>query len=186
MKFIKIIKITQLFIYSIVLLLILSCRRSYPPPQQIQDKFEIEVMKSNILLQVNKELIEEEAREIKEYVESHNWDMKTSESGLWYMIYSNGRGEKAATGKIVTLDYTLSLMDSTICYTSALYGQKTFMVGYGEVESGLHEGVQLMRVGDKARMIMPPHLAHGILGDGDCIPRRAIIVYDLELISIKN
>ena len=59
-------------------------------------------------------------------------------------------------------------------------------MGYAEVESGLHEGVQLMRVGDKSRMIMPPHLAHGILGDGDCIPRRAIIIYDVELLNIHK
>ena len=112
--------------------------------------------------------------------------MKITESGLYYVIYSNGTGEKAVIGKTATLEYTLSLMSSgTVCYSSALYGRKSFRLGYGDVESGLQEGVMLMREGDKARMILLPHLAHGLIGDGDCIPRRAIIVYDVELVSIE-
>ena len=107
--------------------------------------------------------------------------MKTTDSGLWYMIYHSGQGEKAVTGKIATLEYTLSLLDSTVCYS----GQKEFRLGQGGVESGLEEGVLLMRTGDKARMVMPPHLAHGLTGDGICIPRRAIILYDVELVNIK-
>jgi len=177
--------IVKLFSYSIILFLIISCRH-YNQPQLPNDTADIERIKKEILLQVNRELIEEEAQEIKDFIESQNWNMQSTESGLWYMIYGNGKGKKAATGDIVTLDYTLSLMDSTVCYSSSIYGQKKFMVGYGDVESGLQEGVQLMCAGDKARMIMPPHLAHGILGDGDCIPRRTTIIYDVELISIEN
>ena len=162
-----------------------SCCRSYPPQQQTQNTAEIARLKSEVLLRVNRELVEEDAQKIGAYAESRNWDMKTTESGLWYMIYSNGTGERASTGKTVTLEYTLSLMDSTVCYSSAIYGQKTFILGFGEEESGLQEGVLLMREGDKARMIMPPHLAHGLIGDGDCIPRRAIIIYDVELVGLR-
>ena len=168
-----------------ILFVLFSCRR-YPKEQLQQNTAEIERMKREIVLQVNRELIEEEAQTIKNYVESRNWDMKTTETGLWYMINDAGKGEKAEAGKRVTIDYTLSLMDSTICYSSEIYGQKIFVVGYSDVESGLNEGIQLMRVGDKARMIMPPHLAHGLLGDGDCIPRRAIIIYDVEVLVISD
>jgi len=132
-------------------------------------------------LRVNQELVEEDAQEIEAYAGRNGWQMETTESGLWYMIYQNGQGEKAAKGKIATLEYTLSLMDSTICYS----GQKEFRLGRGRVEAGLEEGVLLMRVGDKARMFMPPHLAHGLLGDDFCIPWRAIILYDVELVGIR-
>jgi FKBP-type peptidyl-prolyl cis-trans isomerase len=44
----------------------------------------------------------------------------------------------------------------------------------------------LLRVGDKARFILPSHLAHGVPGDGVKIPRRATIIYDLELINITS
>ena len=136
-------------------------------------------------MRVNREMIEEEIAFIETFVGLNGWQMTTSESGLWYMIYENGRGEKAATGKTATLEYTLSLLDSTICYSSAQSGAKSFRLGQGGVETGLEEGVLLMRAGDKARFIMPPHLAHGLSGDGVCIPRRAIILYDVELINLK-
>jgi FKBP-type peptidyl-prolyl cis-trans isomerase len=54
------------------------------------------------------------------------------------------------------------------------------------VESGLEEGILLLREGDKAKFILPPHLAHGLLGDDNKIPARSIIVYDLELLSLEN
>jgi len=166
-------------------LLVFSCSRSYNTQQPAQDITEIERQKKEILLRVNRQLVEEDAEEIKAYAEHNGWQLKTTESGLLYMIYENGQGEKAATGKTATLEYTVSLLDSTVCYSSEQLGQKIFRLGRGEVEAGLEEGVLLMRVGDKARILMPPHLAHGLTGDGDCIPRRAIILYDVELVSLE-
>ena len=168
----------------ILLILIFSCRR-YNTQQPAQDTTEIERQKQEILLRVNRQLVEEDAEEIEAFAGRNGWQLKTTESGLWYMIYQNGQGEKAATGKLVTLEYTLSLLDSTICYSSEQLGPKAFRLGQGGVESGLEEGVLLMRAGDKARLIMPPHLAHGLIGDGYCIPRRAIILYDVELVKVQ-
>jgi len=174
-----------LLLFSLLsLTLILTCRR-YNTQQPTQDINEIERQKQEILLRVNRELVEEDAQEIEAYAGRNGWQMQTTESGLWYMIYQNGKGEKAATGRIVTLEYTLSLLDSTICYSSEQLGPKVFLLGQGGVESGLEEGVLLMRVGDKARMIMPSYLAHGLIGDGYCIPRRAIILYDVELVAVQ-
>ena len=180
----KIIKIAQLLFFAITILFVTTCRR-YGSTQS-NETIDIEKIKRDILLQVNRELVEEEAQEIKDFVESNNWEMQTTQSGLWFMIYGNGKGEKASPGKIVTIDYTLWLMDSTVCYMSNIHGQKKFIVGFGEVETGLQEGIQMMRAGEKARMILPPHLAHGMLGDGECIPRRAIVIYDLELVEVKE
>jgi len=175
---------SYLLIFTLIFTLIFSCRR-YNTQQPAQDMTVFERQKQEILLRVNRELIEEDAEKIEAFAGRNGWELKTTESGLWYMIYKNGQGEKAVTGKIATLEYTLSLLDSTICYSSEQLGPKVFRLGQGDVESGLEEGVLLMRVGDKARMIMPPHLAHGLIGDGYCIPRRSIILYDVELTVIQ-
>ena len=175
----------QILTISVFLFLAFSCRRSYNTQQPAQDTGEVERLKKEILLRVNQEMIEEEIAFVDTFVRRSGWQMKTAESGLRYMIYENGRGEKAATGKTATLEYTLSLLDSTICYSSAQSGTKSFRLGQGGVETGLEEGVLLMRVGDKARFVMPPHLAHGLTGDGECIPRRAIILYDVELVGLQ-
>ncbi len=49
-------------------------------------------------------------------------------------------------------------------------------------ETGKHE-VEMMREGEKARFIIPPHLAYGLLGDEKQIPARSIIVYEVELLE---
>ena len=171
------------FQFSIfILLFVFSCGRSYNTQQPVQDTSEFERLKNEIIVNVNRQLVEEEAEEIKAYAGRNGWQLKTTESGLSYMIYENGQGEKAATGKTVTLKYTVSLLNGTVCYPSE---QKTFRLGRGEAEAGLEEGVLLMRAGDKARMFLPPHLAHGLTGDGDRIPQRAIILYDVELIRVE-
>ena len=112
--------------------------------------------------------------------------MSTTETGLWYQIYEHGTGDSARNGLIASLKYTVSLLDGTLCYTSDSTGEKTFLIGQGGVESGLEEGILLMRCGDKARFIMPPHLAHGLPGDNDKIPPRSTIVYQVELLNLTN
>ncbi|MDR3095097.1 MAG: FKBP-type peptidyl-prolyl cis-trans isomerase [Bacteroidales bacterium] len=139
------------------------------------------------LIRANQVLIEKDFQEIKAFASQNGWKMQTTQSGLWYEIYHHGTGEQAATGKLAEIAYTLSLPDSihTVCYSSAQLGNKTFLIGQGGVETGLEEGILLMHTGDKARFVLPPHLAHGLTGDGDCIPRRAIIVYEVELLKLN-
>ena len=52
-------------------------------------------------------------------------------------------------------------------------------------ESGLHEALQLMKKNEKARLIVPSYLAHGLLGDSEQIPPQAILLIDVELLSIN-
>ena len=169
--------------FLLLFILVVSCRRyntqQSAPILNEQQKIE------EALLRVNQQLVEDDDREIETFVGRKGWQMQTTGSGLRYMIYQHGQGEKTVTGKIVTLNYTVSLLDSTVCYSSEQSGTKKFRLGHDDVERGLDEGVLLMRAGDKVRMIMPPHLAYGLTGDGDCIPYRAIILYDVELISVE-
>jgi len=178
------ISVILLFCYSIIQLS--GCGRKYNTQLQQQDIVDIGRITNDALITVNRELIEEDNERIRLFVENKGWQMKKTESGLWYNIYHEGNGEKAETGKLVTLDYTISLPDSTVCYSSAQYGHMTFILGHGGVESGLEEGVLLLRTGDKAHFILPPHLAHGLTGDGYCIPQRAIIIYDVELVRLSQ
>jgi FKBP-type peptidyl-prolyl cis-trans isomerase len=110
--------------------------------------------------------------------------MEETGSGLWVGIYQKGSGPRVEFGKLVTIEYSIMLLNGELIYSSATEGKKVFVVGRGGVEAGLEEGILLLREGDKARLIMPPHLAHGFHGDGERIPRRATIVYELELIGI--
>ena len=95
-------------------------------------------------------------------------------------------GDSARSGKVVSLSFRLRLLDGKLLYTSDSLGIKTFILGRGGVESGLDEGLRLLREGDSARFVMPPHLAHGLVGDQKRIPRMAIIVYDVVLQGVES
>ena len=136
------------------------------------------------MVEVNKILVRKDQQIIKGYNERHELNMKESGTGLWFKVIGKGEGEAAAEGKTATINYKVSLLDGTECYNSAVDGVKTFTIGRGGVESGLEEGILMLNEGGKAKFIMPPHLAYGLPGDGDKIPPRAIIVYDVEVVSI--
>ncbi len=138
------------------------------------------------LMQVNKILVKKDSAKIAGYVKRKEWDMNETKTGLWYMIYKKGNGAVAHKGQVAVINYDVSLLDGTECYNSDDLGPKEFKIGQGGVESGLEEGILLLHKGDKARFIMPPHLAYGLIGDGNKIPARAIIVYDVEVVDIKN
>ncbi len=137
-------------------------------------------------IKYNKQLVAEEQNIIKRYIDTEGLEMQQTQTGLWYNIRRGGSGTKVQKGKVVSLKYKISLLDGTICYSSDNKGPKVFLVGQGGVESGLEEGVLLLEKGDGALFIMPPHLAHGLIGDDDKIPPRAILVYDVEVIEINN
>lgn len=166
---------------ALVLTALVSCKHN-DSVTQVRNRQE----EKESLVKVNKLLVEKDIDLIESYVKRRGWEMKITESGLWYMIYEEGSGPKAAEGKIITMDYRISLLDGSICYDSKKNGPRQFLIGRGGVESGLEEGVLLLRKGDKARLIMPPHLAHGLLGDEENIPARSIIVYDLEVLNISE
>jgi len=138
------------------------------------------------LIEVNRMLVNQDQEKIKAYVDESGWNMNVTETGLWYGIYENGNGVKAETGMTVSLEYKLSLIDGRILYTSESMGPKIFRIGQGGVESGLEEAILFLREGDRARLILPPHLAHGLTGDGNKIPARAIIVYDIKVLKLSS
>ena len=85
---------------------------------------------------------------------------------------------------IARVNYHVSLLDGTFCYSTDSLGPEDFRIGHSTAEQGLQEGIILMKIGGKARFILPPHLAHGLLGDADKIPLRATIIYDVELLNL--
>lgn len=139
------------------------------------------------LIKINKYLVNKDYESIKSYTERHEWIMQVTGTGLWYQLMNDSslNKQKVIKNAIVTINYKVKLLNGKMCYTSDSLGPKSFKVGYGGVEPGLEEGILMMRKGDKARFIMPPHLAHGLLGDRYKIPSRATIIYEVELIDLS-
>lgn len=120
--------------------------------------------------------------------------MKTVPSGLKYEILVPAP-ENAATptkGKPVTVHYTGWLADENgqprhdKKFDSSIdRGQPlSFVLGVGQVIQGWDEGVSTMKVGEKRRLVIPPHLAYGSRGAGHLIPANATLVFDVELLKV--
>ncbi len=177
-------KILKFQFLTIILAIFVSCNNGQEKKKRLTKD---ELNKYNkSLVTANKYLTTLDAERIGNYVKRRNWDMKVTESGLWYQIYEKGNGPLAKDGQIAVLNYKISLLDGTLCYSSDSLGAKEFAIGHGGVESGLEEGILLLRNGDKARFILPPFKAHGLIGDMDKIPARSIIVYELEVLALKD
>lgn len=137
-------------------------------------------------IEMNRQLVEAEQAEIAHYVEQNQLNMEVTATGMWYSISEPGTGSRVLAGNVVTLDYKVWLLDGTLIYDSEELGPKVFKVGQGGVESGLEEGILMLRDNGKAIFLMPPHLAHGHLGDDNKIPYRAIIKYEVKVIDVKG
>jgi FKBP-type peptidyl-prolyl cis-trans isomerase len=139
------------------------------------------------LIRTHKNIMKDESNAIDEYIARRNYKMDVSPTGLRYMIYHNGNGKiKAAKEDNVKLQYTISLLNGTLIYSSDSTGAMEFVVGKSEIVNGIQEGVTYMHEGDKAIFILPAHLAYGLTGDGDQIKYYEALVVDAELISINR
>jgi FKBP-type peptidyl-prolyl cis-trans isomerase FkpA len=133
--------------------------------------------------QTNKWDAQRQDDEIDQYVLRHNWKMEKTRTGVRYMTIEEGKGDSAKVGQTAQVTYDIFLMDGTKCYTS-LDTLKEIRIGEDYVESGLHEGLLLMQVGDKMRFILPSHLANGLTGDQNKIGPRASVIYEIKLHSL--
>jgi FKBP-type peptidyl-prolyl cis-trans isomerase FkpA len=138
------------------------------------------------LISANKKVVNLEDQQIKDLIKRYGWEMKETGTGLRYMIYQQGKGEKPVIGDMATINYEIRLLNGEVAYSSKESGPKTFRVGSGGVEGGLEEAILLLRVGDKAKIIMPSHLAHGLIGDQNRIPGKATLIYDLDFARLEK
>ncbi|MFT5713715.1 MAG: peptidyl-prolyl cis-trans isomerase A (cyclophilin A) [Flavobacterium sp.] len=109
-----------------------------------------------------------------------------TESGLRYQFIQKGEGKQAQTGKTVSVHYEGSLESGKVFDSS--YPRKKpieFKLGQGQVIEGWDEGIQLLRVGDKARFVIPSDLGYGSRGAGGAIPPNATLIFDVELMDVK-
>ncbi|MCT4628418.1 peptidylprolyl isomerase [Winogradskyella sp.] len=107
-------------------------------------------------------------------------------SGLRYKIIQKGDGKKAEKGNMVSVHYKGQLADGTVFDSSYKRNSPLdFQVGVGQVIPGWDEGICLLNVGDKARLVIPSDLGYGAAGAGGVIPPNATLVFDVELMGVK-
>jgi FKBP-type peptidyl-prolyl cis-trans isomerase len=111
-------------------------------------------------------------------------------SGLYFVPTStNTAGAPASAGKTVSVLYTGKLLNGTVFDASSLHNNQplTFVVGATpkQVIAGFDEGINLMRKGEKATLLIPSGLAYGTTGSGNSIAPNTVLTFDVEVIDVK-
>lgn len=151
-------------------------QKTAPPPGSLRES----------LIHANKQAVEAEKEQIDDFLRRHKWDMQETGTGLRYMVYEHGNGEEPEEGDSVRLEYTTTLLNGDTVYSSSMEGPMVFVLGRGEAISGLEEGILLMKVGDRAKFIIPSHLAFGLIGDQNKIRDKVTLVYDVKLLGVAG
>ena len=113
-------------------------------------------------------------------------DFEKTASGLRYKILKKGDGQRAGKGNMVSVHYEGSLTNGQVFDSSFQRNQPIdFQLGVGQVIPGWDEGISLLSVGDKARLVIPSALAYGSAGAGGVIPPNATLIFDVELMDVK-
>ena len=109
----------------------------------------------------------------------------TTTSGLQYEVLVDGDGATPGPTDLATVHYTGTLTDGTVFDSSVARGEPAeFPVN--RLIRGWTEALQLMQVGDKWMLYIPPELAYGDRGAGDLIGPGETLVFEVELLGVRS
>ncbi len=158
-----------------MMLINVRLKNFYTPEQfNIEKKKFLEEMKirGNMLLSI--------------YKQENNVVVEPEESGLVVIHLQKGNGKTPARGQKVKLHYMGTFTDGTKFDSSYERDEPfEFTIGMNEVVPGFEEGIQKMRVGGKARFVLPGDIAYGERNVG-IIPPHTPLIFEVELLEILN
>ena len=130
------------------------------------------------------EAAKEEAAAFEKFVKDHYPNAEKTASGLYYVETVAGTGKQPTAANSVEVHYEGRFMDGKVFDSSIARGE-TITFGLGQVIKGWTEGLQLMKEGGKATLVIPYVLAYGANGRPPQIPAKSNLIFDIELITVK-
>lgn len=131
-------------------------------------------------------LIDQEKSQREKYVSSLSPAVQPTSSGLYYIQGRTGIGASPKDKDTVYIYYKTSVLYGSV-FDQNLRPNKPFgfIVGSGDVISGLNEGVKLMREGDTATLLLPSSLGYGSVRNGE-VPAYSNLLFEVELYKVNN
>ena len=166
------------------ILLVILIHACDPPVQKqespVEDPYHEQFVRTNRYMQMRHQ------DQIAAFLERVGWDAKQTSSGLWIVVEEEGSGPLILEGDMVEYIFSSSLLDGTPCYSANIENPRVIIVGKGDVESGVNEGLKLLKNGSRAILLIPPHLAHGNFGDRNLIPGNSVLIYEIEIRDVRR
>jgi FKBP-type peptidyl-prolyl cis-trans isomerase len=136
--------------------------------------------------QENETAMVENLQKSKEFLEQNATQpgVITTESGLQYIVETEGDGPSPAKDDQVKVNYQGTLLDGTEFDSSYKRGQPA-VFGVSNLIRGWSEALQLMKVGGKYKLFIPPDLAYGAQGNAT-IPPNSTLIFEVELLGIEG
>ena len=184
--FIKCTALKKTWLYIFAAVFFASC--DSPKKEQENSLPYSVVMQENTqqTIKINQEMIDVNRDVVEKYISRHNWEMTETEIGLYYMIYKVTDDAPIESGDTVVFSFKTSLMNGEVLYDSESTGNRKMVIDKNLEEAGLNEGFKLLKKGEKAYFILPPHLAFGVAGDSYKIPPYSVLVYDVEVVDVMK
>jgi FKBP-type peptidyl-prolyl cis-trans isomerase FkpA len=150
-----------------------------------------------------KEQVAKDSVAIETYLAKNNITAQKTESGLYYVITTPGKGENGKSGQAVKVNYAGYTLDGVYFDTSvkevamekglydpqreqfAPYAPYDVTIDRSQVIMGWHEALKVLNKGSKATIFVPSTMAYGPQGKGTIKPNESL-VFDLEVVDIKE
>lgn len=118
---------------------------------------------------------------IRDYLSSNNIEATKHESGLYYLITTEGSGSHPTINSKITINYKGYFTDDEVFDQSG----NTPITGYlSNFIPGWKIGIPLFKPGGKGTLFIPSNLGYGSSGSGS-IPGNTVIIFDVELIEVE-
>ncbi|MEG1910119.1 MAG: FKBP-type peptidyl-prolyl cis-trans isomerase, partial [Bacteroidales bacterium] len=141
---------------------------------------------------------EKELVALEKYIAEQKITVAPSASGLYFIELKKGNGAKVESGKTVQFNYTGALLNGKIFDSSnekeafdagiglpqREYKPLEIQAGVGQVIPGMDEALMQMKVGSKAKVIIPSSLAYGEQGNAS-FPAYSTLVFTIEVVGVK-
>lgn len=122
---------------------------------------------------------------ISAFLERVGWKAEVTQTGLWIVLEKKGEGKVIRENSRIIYAFESTLLNGQPCYKATEQDPKEIIIGKGGVESGIEQGMRLLRQGAEAIFIIPPHLAHGNFGDRDRIPGNSVLIYRVKVLEVQ-
>ncbi len=178
---------TILFLSSVLLIFFFCCNQRYQ--KKIVKNNGVDLT-TDVFIAANKKMIQNEEAEIDSLLLLSKIPFIKHPTGIRISINQNLSNKKldyAKDGDHVTLLYNCVLFDdmSTII-DDALIDTMSFKIGHSKQMRGLNYGIKLLKIGDKAKIVIPSYLGFGMSGYGKSVPPYSTLLLNVKLLNIEK